>query len=56
MADGGGADSMHRFQLERGGDRMKRCWKMKRRCVLVLAPWEESVTWHDGMAMSVEER
>jgi hypothetical protein len=26
-----GADSMLRFQLERGGDRMKHCRKMKRR-------------------------
>jgi hypothetical protein len=30
MAGGGGADSMLQFQLERGGDGMKRWWKMKR--------------------------
>jgi hypothetical protein len=31
VIDGGGADSMHRFQLERGCVRIKRCQKMKRR-------------------------
>jgi hypothetical protein len=25
----GGVDSMLQFQLERGGDMMKRCWEMK---------------------------
>jgi hypothetical protein len=30
MVGGGGADSMLQFQLERGGDEMKRWWKMKR--------------------------
>jgi hypothetical protein len=25
------ADSMLQLRLERGGDRMKHCWKMKRR-------------------------
>jgi hypothetical protein len=29
VACGGGADSMLQFQLERGGDRTKRCQKMK---------------------------
>jgi hypothetical protein len=29
MAGGGDADSMLWFQLERRGDRMKHCWKMK---------------------------
>jgi hypothetical protein len=31
MADGGGADSILRFWLERGGDGTKHCRKMKRR-------------------------
>jgi hypothetical protein len=31
VAGGGGADSMLRFRLERGGDGSKRCQKMKRR-------------------------
>jgi hypothetical protein len=31
VVSGGGADSMLQFQLERGGDGMKRCWKMMRR-------------------------
>jgi hypothetical protein len=31
VADGGGADSMLRFQIERGGDGTKRCQKIKRR-------------------------
>jgi hypothetical protein len=31
VACGGGADSMCQFRLERGGDRTKRCRKMKRR-------------------------
>jgi hypothetical protein len=29
MVDGGGADSIHRFRLERGCDRMKRYRKME---------------------------
>jgi hypothetical protein len=31
VVGGNSADSMLRFRLERGGDRMKHCWKMKRR-------------------------
>jgi hypothetical protein len=31
VASSGGADSMLRFQLEKGGNRTKRCWKMKQR-------------------------
>jgi hypothetical protein len=31
VAGGGGADSILRFRLERGGDGMKRCQKMKQR-------------------------
>jgi hypothetical protein len=31
VADGGGADLMLQFQLERGGDGTKWCRKMKRR-------------------------
>jgi hypothetical protein len=31
VAGDSGADSMFRFRLERGGDGMKHCWKMKRR-------------------------
>jgi hypothetical protein len=30
-AGGGGADSMLQFQLEREGDGMNHCWKMKQR-------------------------
>jgi hypothetical protein len=33
MADGGGADSIHRFRLERGCNRMKRYQKME--CMLL---------------------
>jgi hypothetical protein len=29
VANGDGADSMLQFRLERGGDRMKHCQKMK---------------------------
>jgi hypothetical protein len=29
VAGGGGADSMLQFQFESGGDRTKRCWKIK---------------------------
>jgi hypothetical protein len=31
VAGGGGVDSILQFQLERGGDRTKRCQKMKQR-------------------------
>jgi hypothetical protein len=31
VVDDGGADSMLQFQLKRGGDRTKRCRKMKQR-------------------------
>jgi hypothetical protein len=31
VAGGGGANSMLQFWLERIGDMMKHCWKMKRR-------------------------
>jgi hypothetical protein len=31
VAGGGGVDSMLQFRLEREGDGIKRCWKMKRR-------------------------
>jgi hypothetical protein len=31
VVDGGGVDSMLQYRLERGGDGMKRCRKMKRR-------------------------
>jgi hypothetical protein len=31
VVGGGGADSMLRFRLERGGDGMKHCRKMKQR-------------------------
>jgi hypothetical protein len=31
VVGGGGADSVLRFQLKRGDDRTKSCWKMKQR-------------------------
>jgi hypothetical protein len=52
VAGSGGADSMLRFWLERGGNGMKHCQKMKGGSELILAQWEGSVTWHDSVATS----
>jgi hypothetical protein len=52
VADSGGADSMFQFWLEREGDKMKHCQKMKQRQRACLALWEGSVTRRGGMAMS----
>jgi hypothetical protein len=49
VVSGGGADSKLQFQLKRGGDRTKRCQKIKRSIELVLASWEESVTRRNGI-------
>jgi hypothetical protein len=54
VVGGGGADLKLQFRLKRGGDRTKRCQKIKRSIELVLASWEESVTRRNGMATSVE--
>jgi hypothetical protein len=57
VAGGSGSDSMLPFRLERGGDRMKRCRKMKRRRQTHLgsirrkrdmAWWRGNVGWRRG--------
>jgi hypothetical protein len=49
VVGGGGADLKLQFRLKRGGDRIKRCQKIKRSIELVLASWEESVTRRNGI-------
>jgi hypothetical protein len=52
VTDRGGADSVLRFWLVRGGDGMKCYRKMKCISGLVLAQWEGNVTRHGGMVTS----
>jgi hypothetical protein len=52
VADGGGVDSMIRFQLERRDDGMKKCRKMKRRqrvCLDSMGWKRDMVWWRDNI-------
>jgi hypothetical protein len=55
VADGGGADLMIWFRLERVDDRMKCYRKISRGNELVLTPWKESVTQRGDVTISVGE-
>jgi hypothetical protein len=55
VADGGGADLMIWFQLERVDDRMKCYRKISRGSELILTPWKESVAQRGDVTISIEE-
>jgi hypothetical protein len=53
VVDGGGADSILRFRLERKDDGTKHCRNMSSGSELILTSWEGIVTRRGGMTMSV---